>query len=214
MSDTVETWGIGNEPTETKYPNGNVIPENEQDDFDGQDAHFEVVDKLVDEGVANYAEARDMKGYDPDKYEAAAHAAEHDEHPGVAVELGERAAAVAQLMDGISEQNRAAGALSALQNSEAFNSRYADPGKVADRMAAKAAHYQHAEAEAIETLSKTAALRAIGFNEPELHDARDSIEHDLVPFRTAGAKAARNRKHEKTITERTAHTVHNKNNTQ
>lgn len=209
--------GVGGEPTETRYPNGGVLPDRDLPDYGevypDEDAHFKAVEVLVDQGVANYAEAREAKKYNADMYEAEADTPNRDPKPGVAVELGERAAAVAQLMDGISEQNKAAGALSALDHGATFSRQYSNPGQVVDRMVAKASKYEHAEDEAIETLSKTAALRAIGFSEQDVTESQESIDHALIPLRVASPQASRARRKQKEITERTAHTVHQKKNT-
>src|SRR5690606_37297126 len=80
--------------------------------------------------------------------------------PGASVTLRERAYAVGSLMDGVSMQNKLSGAMRS-----SGLSRYKNPADVLNGMKQKAEGYRRDESRAVELLAKTAALRAVGFNE-------------------------------------------------
>lgn len=201
-----------NEPLETPYINGEVLqpePLFELDDFDNQDDRFAAVERLVDAGVANYYEAKQRRGYASETYDSVE---THDTPAprGVTVKLGERALAVAQLMDGISAQNRSAGAHASADYEGGIASRYANVDEVLGGMSSKAAAHKRKEGEAIEMLAKTEALRQAGFDEQSIANSEDSIRYELSGYRKADKKTAYRRRRQKEITARTARIVYGK----
>lgn len=200
------------EPLKTPYPNGEVLqpePLFELDDFDNRDEHFAAVEHLVDTGVADYHDAKQQLAYDTEAYDFI------ETHGivaprGVTVELGERALAVARLMDSISVQNRSAGAHASAGYEGGIASRYANVDGVLGGMSSKAAAHRRKEGEAIEILAKTEELRKAGFDEQSIANSEDSIRYELSGYRRAGKKTAYRRRRQKEIAEHTAHTVHGK----
>jgi len=201
--------GFGNEPLEPAYTNGNVIEGGDTSEYTSQDEHFAAVDRLSDLGVANYADAAERLAYDAAEYELDELFNQPESKPvtqatpGVSVSLAERAYAVGQLMDGISAQNKLSGAT----RSGALSQRYHNSREVLDGMEQKAARYRHDEARAVEMLAKTAALRAIGFNEAEVAASQAGINRNLSRLRGTGKEAVRLRNKQKTVTSRTARKV-------
>ncbi len=199
--------GTGNEPTETPYENGHVIETDiVSTSYDSQDAHFAEVDRLSDQGVANYADASEMTGYDATDYELdelfALPEANTTPQPGVSVGLRERAHAVAELMDGISVSNRLTGA----QRSGALG-KYSNPDRVLEGMERSNSFHQSSKGRAVEVLAKTAALRAIGFNEAEVELSRTTVLRSLSQAGGTGKEAVRFRNKQKNGTARTAKKV-------
>lgn len=199
--------GFGNEPNESPFANGHVIEGSyDEPTYDSQDAHFAAVDKLSDQGVATYADGSNRLGYDPSDYERddlfSTAQANHTPTPGVSVGLQERADAVADLMDGISVRNRLSGA----QRSGAL-AKYANPDRVLEGMERDANYHKHSQVRSIEALAKTAALRAIGFNEAEVESSRVGIQRLVSQAGGTGKEAVRMRNKQKTVTARTAKKV-------
>lgn len=209
--------GFGNEPTEDAYVNGGAIDEPSlAESYDSQDAHFAAVDKLSDQGVANYADAAAMKGYDPTEYELddlfSQSETQSTPTQGVSVGLRERAEAVAELMDGIATRNRLSGA----QRSGAVN-RYSNPDRVMQGMENNVAFHNRRKDAAVEALAKTAALRAIGFTDAEAEVSKTIILRNLtgshntpkgrVSLQDTGKQAQALRNKQKTVTARTAKKV-------
>lgn len=203
--------GFGGEPIEAREnSNGHVIEEHSPNGYSSRDEHFKAVDALVDQGVANYADAARRLEYDAQKYEDdesidklfAMSSADTTVTPGAAVSLKERAQAVGELMDGISAQNQLSGAQRSFDKS--LKQRYKDPQAVLRGMQEKSAVYRAGRPRAVEALAKTAALREAGFSEQEVAASRAGIERNLSIVSGTGDKAVRLRDKQK---DRTARTV-------
>ena len=198
--------GYGNEPIESIYENGRVIDDEQSISEESKDALFESIDKLVDQGVANYADAFKRLGYNPDEYSTpetsipiTASSKEAIVTPGASVSLRERTIAVTQLMDGISAQNRLSGAV----RSDAIQHRYSNSREVLNGMQRKAEGFRQSESRAVEMLAKTAALRAAGFNESEIAASEASIRRTVASLRKTGKQAIALRNKQKNVVART-----------
>ncbi|MGH7218168.1 MAG: hypothetical protein ACREGE_01850 [Candidatus Microsaccharimonas sp.] len=211
--------GYGNEPLETPFEDGKVLHDTELPEYDSQDEHFAAVDRLSDLGVANYADAAKRLGYSAEDYETTDASSGIDtdseidalfsmsnEHrtpaPGASVTLRERAYAVGSLMDGVSMQNKLSGA-----TRSSGLSRYKNPAEVLNGMKQKAEGYRRDESRAVELLAKTAALRAVGFNEAEIAASEAGIRRNLSKVRGTGAAAVRLRNKQKNVTAKTSKKV-------
>ena len=205
--------GYGNEPTETRYENGGVLEDSQLAEYGSQDEHYAAVEHLVDTGVANVADASARLGYDPAEYakqEAedeldalfAAKPQNYDPHPGAAVSLDERAAAVTELMDGVNVQNRLNGA----RRSGALN-KYSNPERVQEGMERDARFHRQAQGRAVETLAKTAALRAIGFTELEALASQVAVNREFSQHQGTGQRAVAERAKQKKRVQRTANKI-------
>lgn len=213
--------GYGNEPLKTPFEDGKVLHDAELPEYDSQDEHFAAVDRLSDLGVANYADAAKRLGYNADDYETVDTSStdidtdseidalfsmdvkNHTPMPGASVSLRERAYAVGRLMDGISMQNKLSGAT----RSSGLSARYSNSAEVLDGMKQKAEGYRRDESRAVEMLAKTAALRAVGFNEAEIAASEAGIRRNLSKVRGTGAAAVRLRNKQKNVTAKTSKKV-------
>jgi hypothetical protein len=186
-----------------------VAPEVE-DELDKQ------IDHLVDNRLP-YDDARRSLGLEERAYHTpvTAHDTESvnevdiDRNPGVALDLGKRAAAFSSVMKAFSKQNRTSGAVETVRkpNSD-FHKRYQDPYDAVDRMVDKNKVEERHYERAIDDLNQTYEMRRGGFSDERVDETRFIIRSLLLSRYGPGNSFAADRHKAERKTNATARRAH------